>query len=145
MKSETWIFVACTVFFALVTPAYALVTAASEHGLDWTGTSALTMATRVLSCSSTRARTVSSPFFWVTTCEAPTPPLTGSNGSGVTWRTAMPARKSAETSKVSRARHEIRADSFSFMTGIVAVKPAIKQRLKIGRSLRRPRQQVATK
>jgi hypothetical protein len=45
MKSETWIFVACTVFFALVTPAYALVTDASEHGLDWTGTSALTMCT----------------------------------------------------------------------------------------------------
>jgi hypothetical protein len=45
MKSETWIFVACTVFFVLVTPAYALVTGASEHGLDWTGTSALTMAT----------------------------------------------------------------------------------------------------
>jgi hypothetical protein len=45
MKAETWIFVACTVFFVLVTPAYALVTGASEHGLDWTGTSALTMAT----------------------------------------------------------------------------------------------------
>ena len=45
MKSETWIFVACTVFLLLVTPAYALVTDASEHGLDWTGTSALTMAT----------------------------------------------------------------------------------------------------
>ena len=45
MKSETWIFVSCTIFFVLVTPAYALVTDASEHGLDWTGTSALTMAT----------------------------------------------------------------------------------------------------
>jgi hypothetical protein len=45
MKAETWIFVACTIFFALVTPAYALVTDASDHGMDWTGTSALTMAT----------------------------------------------------------------------------------------------------
>ncbi|GAB7004286.1 cytochrome c oxidase subunit 4 [Nocardioides sp. AN3] len=45
MKSETWIFVACTIFLVLVTPAYALVTSASEHGLDWTGTSALTMTT----------------------------------------------------------------------------------------------------
>jgi hypothetical protein len=44
MKSETWIFVACTVFFVLVTPTYAFVTDASEHGLDWTGTSALTMS-----------------------------------------------------------------------------------------------------
>src|SRR3954469_18330285 len=45
MKSETWIFVACTVFLVLVTPAYALVTHASDHGMDWTGVSALTMAT----------------------------------------------------------------------------------------------------
>ena len=45
MKAEAWIFGACTVFFVLVTPAYWLVTDASEHGGDWTGTSALTMTT----------------------------------------------------------------------------------------------------
>ena len=38
MKAETWIFVTTTIFFALVTPAYWLITG------DWTGTSALTMA-----------------------------------------------------------------------------------------------------
>src|SRR5690349_1934249 len=37
MKAETWIFVICTVFFVLVTPAYWLVTS------DPTGTSALVM------------------------------------------------------------------------------------------------------
>ena len=45
MKSEATMFLACTVFFVLVTPAYWLVTAASEHGGDWTGTSALAMCT----------------------------------------------------------------------------------------------------
>ena len=45
MKAEAWIFGACTVFFVLVTPAYWLVTDASEHGGDWTGTSALAMTT----------------------------------------------------------------------------------------------------
>jgi hypothetical protein len=45
MKSEAWIFVACTVFLVLVTPTYWLVTSSSEHGGDWTGTSALTMCT----------------------------------------------------------------------------------------------------
>ena len=47
MKSETWIFAACTVFFVLVTPAYWLITDASNHttGPDWTGTAALTMTT----------------------------------------------------------------------------------------------------
>jgi hypothetical protein len=45
MKSEAWIFGACTIFFLLVTPAYWLVTDASEHGGDWTGTSALVMTT----------------------------------------------------------------------------------------------------
>lgn len=44
MKSETWIFLSCTIFLVLVTPAYALVTASSDHGLDWTGTTALFMA-----------------------------------------------------------------------------------------------------
>jgi hypothetical protein len=39
MKAETWIFVITTVFFALVTPAYWLITN------DWTGTSALVMST----------------------------------------------------------------------------------------------------
>ena len=39
MKSESWIFAICTIFFVLVSPAYWLIT----H--DWTGTSALTMTT----------------------------------------------------------------------------------------------------
>jgi hypothetical protein len=45
MRAETWVFAACTVFFALVTPAYWLVTDASSQtgGGDWTGTSALAM------------------------------------------------------------------------------------------------------
>jgi membrane protease YdiL (CAAX protease family) len=45
MKAEAWIFGACTAFFLLVTPAYWLVTDASDHtgGGDWTGTSALAM------------------------------------------------------------------------------------------------------
>jgi len=37
MKAETWIFVICTVFFALVAPAYWIITG------DPTGTSALVM------------------------------------------------------------------------------------------------------
>jgi hypothetical protein len=45
MKAEAWIFGACTIFLVLVTPAYWLVTDASEHGGDWTGTSALVMTT----------------------------------------------------------------------------------------------------
>jgi hypothetical protein len=45
MKSEAWIFVACTIFLVLVTPSYWLITDSSIHGGDWTGTSALTMAT----------------------------------------------------------------------------------------------------
>ncbi|WP_205474738.1 cytochrome c oxidase subunit 4 [Nocardioides sp. SYSU D00038] len=45
MKSEAWIFAVCTVFLVLVTPAYWFVTDASEHGGDWTGTSALFMTT----------------------------------------------------------------------------------------------------
>ena len=43
MKAEAWIFGACAIFFVLVTPAYWLVTDASDHGGDWTGTSALAM------------------------------------------------------------------------------------------------------
>jgi hypothetical protein len=39
MKNEAWLFIICTVFFVLVTPAYWLITG------DWTGTSALTMTT----------------------------------------------------------------------------------------------------
>lgn len=45
MKAEAWIFVVCTVFLVLVTPAYWLVTDATEQGGDWTGTSALVMTT----------------------------------------------------------------------------------------------------
>jgi hypothetical protein len=43
VKAEAWIFGACAIFFVLVTPAYWLVTDASDHGGDWTGTSALAM------------------------------------------------------------------------------------------------------
>ena len=39
MRNEAWLFVVCTVFLVLVTPAYWLITG------DWTGTSALTMTT----------------------------------------------------------------------------------------------------
>ena len=45
MKAEAWIFGLCTAFLMPATPAYWLVTAASEEGGDWTGTSALTMTT----------------------------------------------------------------------------------------------------
>ena len=45
MKSEAGIFIICTVFLVFVTPAYWLVTDSSNHGGDWTGTSALTMTT----------------------------------------------------------------------------------------------------
>ncbi|MCA1983975.1 MAG: cytochrome c oxidase subunit 4 [Nocardioides sp.] len=48
MKAEAWMFVACTVFLVLVTPTYWFVTAGSEHGGDWTGTSALVMCTLLL-------------------------------------------------------------------------------------------------
>jgi hypothetical protein len=39
MRNEAWLFVVCTVFLVLVTPAYWLISG------DWTGTSALTMTT----------------------------------------------------------------------------------------------------
>jgi hypothetical protein len=45
MKSEAWVFAICTAFLVLVTPAYWFVTAASDEGGDWTGTSALVMTT----------------------------------------------------------------------------------------------------
>ncbi len=45
MKAEAWIFATCAIFFTLVTPAYWLITDASDTGADWTGTSALAMAT----------------------------------------------------------------------------------------------------
>ncbi len=45
MKAEAWIFGITTVFLVLVTPAYWLITDASEQGADWTGTSALVMTT----------------------------------------------------------------------------------------------------
>ena len=48
MKAEAWIFVACAVFFALVSPTYWFVTDGSEHGADWTGTSALVMCTLLM-------------------------------------------------------------------------------------------------
>jgi hypothetical protein len=45
MKAEAWIFGITTVFLVLVTPAYWLITDASDEGGDWTGTSALVMTT----------------------------------------------------------------------------------------------------
>ena len=46
MKVETWIFAICTIFLALVSPAYWLVTdALNDGGGDWTGTTALVMST----------------------------------------------------------------------------------------------------
>src|SRR5437867_4294526 len=57
--------------------------------------SALTMATRVSPSAKTSARTSSSPSLRDTACDAPTPPDTGSNGSGVTSRLATPAWNSA--------------------------------------------------
>lgn len=45
MKVEALVFGIATVFLALVTPAYVLVTDASSHGIDWTGAAALTMTT----------------------------------------------------------------------------------------------------
>ncbi len=48
MKAEAWMFAACTIFLVLVTPTYWFVTAGSEHGGDWTGTSALVMCTLLL-------------------------------------------------------------------------------------------------
>ncbi len=45
MRAEAWVFAICTVFLVLVTPAYWLITDASDRGGDWTGTSALTMTT----------------------------------------------------------------------------------------------------
>jgi hypothetical protein len=45
MKGEAWIFLACTIFFVLVTPTYWFATASSQSGGEWTGTSALVMCT----------------------------------------------------------------------------------------------------
>jgi cytochrome c biogenesis protein CcdA len=45
MKAEALIFGITTVFLVLVTPAYWFITDSSDHGADWTGTSALVMTT----------------------------------------------------------------------------------------------------
>ena len=45
MKVEAWIFGVTTVFLVLVSPAYWFITDGSDHGADWTGTSALVMTT----------------------------------------------------------------------------------------------------
>ena len=45
MKIEAWLFGIATVFLVLVSPAYWFITDGSEHGADWTGTSALVMTT----------------------------------------------------------------------------------------------------
>src|SRR2546425_8958774 len=73
------------------------------------------MATRVFSCSNTRARTVNSPSLRVTGWHPPTPPLTGSNGSGVTLRTAMPARKAAAQFKTESVRQSRKESSLKFI------------------------------
>jgi cytochrome c oxidase subunit IV len=47
VKNETWMFVITTIFCALVTPAYWIITDSANDGYggDWTGTTALTMTT----------------------------------------------------------------------------------------------------
>lgn len=45
MKAEAWVFGSVTAFCVLVTPAYWVITDASDKGGDWTGTSALVMTT----------------------------------------------------------------------------------------------------
>lgn len=47
MKNEAWMFVITTIFCALVTPAYWIITDSANdgNGGDWTGTTALTMTT----------------------------------------------------------------------------------------------------
>ena len=45
MKVEAWIFGVTTIFLVLVSPAYWFITDGSDHGADWTGTSALVMTT----------------------------------------------------------------------------------------------------
>jgi hypothetical protein len=47
MKTETWLFVITTIFCALVTPSYWIITDSANDGKggDWTGTSALVMTT----------------------------------------------------------------------------------------------------
>ena len=47
MRAEALIFAICTVFLVLITPAYWFITSAGDTGGDWTGTSALTMTTRL--------------------------------------------------------------------------------------------------
>src|SRR5712692_7023148 len=66
--------------------------------------SAETIATRVSPPCKTKARTVRSPSFLETGWDGPTPPDTGNKGSGVTTRTAMPARNSAAARLASRVR-----------------------------------------
>src|SRR4051812_34439529 len=68
--------------------------------------SELTMATRVVPSSRTSARTVNSPALLVTGAPGPIPPTTGSKGSGVTFRTAIAARKSAHASSVDERMND---------------------------------------
>src|SRR5438132_284820 len=77
--------------------------------------SALTIATFVVSSASTRARTVRSPSLLLTGTDGPTPPETGSSGSGVTTRTAMPARNSALTGDASRKSQQAKGTRCTFM------------------------------
>src|SRR5438445_10186514 len=66
--------------------------------------SAETIATRVSPPCKTKARTVRSPSFRETGWDGPTPPDTGNNGSGVTTRTATPARNSAAARLAPRVK-----------------------------------------
>ena len=79
------------------------VAIATRQQLDEQGFLEVQRATRFVPSSKTRARTVSSPCFWVVGRDSPTPPETGSNGSGVTTRTAIPALKPSASDTSGRA------------------------------------------
>src|SRR5216117_2955484 len=78
--------------------------------------SALTIATLVLSSANTNARTVKSPSCLLTGLDGPTPPETGNSGSGVTTRTAIPARNSALVHVAANKRSKTGRRILVFMT-----------------------------
>src|SRR4030042_5180379 len=69
--------------------------------------SVLQIATRVPSFSMTSARTGSLPICFVAGSDGPMPPETGSGLAGVTSRTAMPARKSAQAAPLRSKQSSI--------------------------------------
>src|SRR6185437_7102141 len=77
--------------------------------------STLTIATRISLFASTSARTVRSPSFFLTGLDGPTPPETGRSGSGVTTRTAMPARNSACATAAVKAMLKTAKNVLSFI------------------------------